>query len=110
MANYLKKFNFLYGIILIIICIIPARIAQDISQALLRLINNIAAYFDFMGVSGGYVGMFYEKLIVEGLGAAVYCGGMLLFPMYLNKNLVPYMKPQKIIFEKIKINSRFKKR
>jgi hypothetical protein len=86
MANYLKKFNFLYGIILIIICIIPARIAQDISQALLRLINNIAAYFDFMGVSGGYVGMFYEKLIVEGLGAAVYCGGMLLFPMYLNKN------------------------
>ena len=56
-------------------------------------INNIAAYFDFMGVSGGYVGMFYEKLIVEGLGAAVYCGGMLLFPMYLNKNFFKNGKP-----------------
>ena len=30
--------------------------------------------------------------------------------MYLNKNLVPHMKPQKITFEKIQINSRFKKR
>ena len=86
MVKYLKKLNFLCGIILIIIFIIPARFAQDVAEWLLRIVNNIAAYFDFMGVSGGYVGMLWEKFIVDGFGAAVYCGGMLLFPMYLNKN------------------------
>jgi len=83
--NLLKKINFLPGLILIIIFITPALFAQRIAQAFLRLMNNLFSYFDYMGVSGGYLGKFYELLIVEGFGSAVYCGGMLLFPMYLNK-------------------------
>jgi len=83
--NIFKKINFLPGIILIIIFITPALIAQRVAQGILRLINNLFSYFDYMGISGGYAGKFYELLIVEGLGSAVYCGGMLLFPMYLNK-------------------------
>ena len=94
MTKVLKKFNFLPGIILIIIFIIPARIAENISRMLMNLMNNIFAYFDWMGVSGGYIGMFYEKLVVEGVGVAVYCSGMLLFPMYLNKKF----------FSKLEIN------
>ena len=85
MINIFKKINFLPGIILIIIFITPALIAQRVAQGILRLINNLFSYFDYMGISGGYAGKFYELLIVEGLGSAVYCGGMLLFPMYLNK-------------------------
>jgi hypothetical protein len=85
MTKFLKKFNFLPGIILIIIFVIPARLVENIARIILRLMNNLFAYFDYMGVSGGYLGMFYEKLIVEGVGVAVYCAGMLLFPMYLNK-------------------------
>lgn len=85
MINISKKINFLAGIILIVIFITPALFAQRIAQAILRLMNNLFSYFDWMGVSGGYAGKFYELLIVEGLGSAVYCGGMLLFPMYLNK-------------------------
>ena len=85
MTKFFKKLNFLPGIILIIIFIIPARIAEDIARILTRLIQNIFAYFDYLGVFDGYVGMFYEKFVVEGVAAMVYCGGMLLFPMYLNK-------------------------
>ena len=85
MINILKKINFLPGIILIIIFIIPARIAENIARAILKLMNNVFAYFDYFGVSGGYIGKFYETLIIEGFGSAVYCAGMLLFPMYLNK-------------------------
>ena len=94
MTEFLKKLNFLPGIILILIFIIPASIAENISRTLMKLINNIFAFFDWMGVSGGYIGMFYEKLIVEGVGVAVYCAGMLLFPMYLNKRF----------FNKLEIN------
>lgn len=85
MTNILKKLNFIPGIILIIIFIIPARIVEDIARAIFKLLNNIFFYFDWLGVTGGYIGMFYEKLVVEGVGAATYCAGMLLFPMYLNK-------------------------
>lgn len=85
MNNILKKFNFLPGIVLIIIFIFPAVIAQNLAKAILRLMNNLISYFDWIGVSGGYIGKFYELLVVESLGSAVYCGGMLLFPMYLNK-------------------------
>ena len=85
MINILKRINFLPGIILIIIFITPALFAQRIAQFILRLMNNFFSYFDYMGISGGYLGKFYELLIVEGFGSAVYCGGMLLFPMYLNK-------------------------
>ena len=85
MTKFFKKLNFLPGIILIIIFIIPARIAEDIARILTRLIQNIFAYFDYLGVFDGYIGMFYEKLVVEGVAAMIYCGGMLLFPMYLNK-------------------------
>ena len=85
MINIFKKINFLPGIILIIIFITPALFAQRIAQAILRLMNNLFSYFDYMGISGGYAGKFYELFVVEGLGSAVYCGGMLLFPMYLNK-------------------------
>ena len=84
--------NFLPGIILIIIFIIPARIAEDIARILTRLIQNIFAYFDYLGVFDGYVGMFYEKLVVEGVAAMVYCGGMLLFPMYLNKRFLKSLR------------------
>lgn len=85
MINILKKFNFLVGIVLILIFITPALIAQSFAKAILKLMNNLISYFDWMGISGGYIGKFYELLVVEGLGSAVYCGGMLLFPMYLNK-------------------------
>ena len=85
MTKFLKKLNFIPGILLIIIFIVPARIAENITRALFGLINNIFIYFDWLGVSGGYIGMFYEKLVVEGIGAATYCGGMLLFPIFLNK-------------------------
>ena len=94
MTEFLKKFNFLPGIILILIFVIPARIAENISRILMKLMHNVFAFFDWMGVSGGYIGMFYEKLIVEGVGVAVYCAGMLLFPMYLNKRF----------FNKLEIN------
>ena len=94
MTEFLKKLNFLPGIILILIFVIPARIAENISRILMKLMHNVFAFFDWMGVSGGYIGMFYEKLIVEGVGVAVYCAGMLLFPMYLNKRF----------FNKLEIN------
>ena len=63
MIKFLKKFNFLPGIILIIIFVIPARLVENIARIILRLMNNLFAYFDYMGVSGGYLGMFYEKLM-----------------------------------------------
>ena len=85
MTNFLKQLNFIPGIILIIIFIIPARILENIARALFKVLNNIFIYFDWLGVSGGYIGMFYEKLVIEGVGAATYCAGMLLFPMFLNK-------------------------
>ena len=85
MTNILKKLNFIPGIILIVIFVFPARIIEDISRWILKLMNNIFFYFDWMGLSGGYIGMFYEKLIIQGVGAAVYCAGMLLLPMYLHK-------------------------
>ncbi len=85
MNNFTKKLNFLPGIILIIIFITPALVAKNIAKWLLHLINNFFAYFDYYGVSGGYLGMFYEKLVVEGGVAATYCAGMILLPMYLNK-------------------------
>ena len=71
MTKFFKKLNFLPGIILIIIFIIPARIAEDISRILTKLIQNIFAYFDYLGVSDGYIGMFYEKLVVEGIATLV---------------------------------------
>lgn len=85
MNNILKKFNFVPGIIMIFIFVIPARILENLSRGLLKLMNNIFFYFDWMGLSGGYLGMFYEKFVIEGVGVAVYCGGMLLIPMYLHK-------------------------
>lgn len=85
MTKFLKKLNFFPGILLIIIFVIPARIAENIVRALLELLNNIFFYFDWLGISGGYLTMFYEKLIIEGAGAATYCAGMLLFPMFLNE-------------------------
>ena len=65
MTKFLKKLNFIPGILLIIIFIVPARIAENITRALFGLINNIFIYFDWLGVSGGYIGMFYEKLVIE---------------------------------------------
>lgn len=70
MTEFLKKLNFLPGIILILIFVIPARIAENISRILMKLMHNVFAFFDWMGVSGGYIGMFYEKLIVEGVGGS----------------------------------------
>ena len=42
-----------------------------------------------MGVTGGYIGMFWEKLIMEGVGTFVFCAVTLCGPIYLNKKFFP---------------------
>lgn len=85
MIKFLNKLNFLLGIILVLVFLFPGSIAKNISQRFMRLLNNIFAYIDWTGFSGGYLGMFYESLIVEGIGSAVYCSVIILLPMFLNK-------------------------
>ena len=67
MNKFFKKLNWLPGILLIIPFAFVGKLAENISRALLGLLQNISYYFDFMGVTGGYIGMFWEKLIMEGV-------------------------------------------
>ena len=73
MNKFFKKLNWLPGILLIIPFAFVGKLAENISRALLGLLQNISYYFDFMGVTGGYIGMFWEKLIMEGVGTFVFC-------------------------------------
>ena len=89
MNKFFKKLNWLPGILLIIPFAFVGKLAENISRALLGLLQNISYYFDFMGVTGGYIGMFWEKLIMEGVGTFVFCAVTLCGPIYLNKKFFP---------------------
>lgn len=94
MMGYLKKLNFLIGIFLVFIFIFIGSIAEKLSRAFLTVIQNIFYKFDLFDVGGGYIDMFYEKLILEGVGTFVYCAVALCGPIFLNKKF----------FNKLEIN------
>ena len=85
MKKTLNKLNFLVGIIMILPFAFIGKLAENIARALLAIIQNLAYALDFMGVMGGYVAMFYEKLFMEGIGTFVFCAVMICGPIFLNK-------------------------
>ena len=92
MKKILNKLNFLVGIILIIPFLFIGKIAENITRVLLGILQNIFAAFDFLGVSGGYIGMLYEKLVMEGFATFVYSFVMICGPIFLNKRFFPNFK------------------
>ena len=94
MNKILNKFNFIIGIIAVFIALWPAKILEDIARFLLGILQNIFYYIGGPGVSGGYLDLFYESLVMEFVGTAVYCGSAIFLPIFLFEKL----------FKKIKIN------
>ena len=92
MKKTLNKLNFLVGIIMIVPFAFIGKLAENIARALLAVIQNLAYALDFMGVMGGYVAMFYEKLFMEGVGTFAFCAVMLCGPIFLNKKFFPKFK------------------
>ena len=102
--KFFKKLNWLPGILLIIPFAFVGKLAENIARALLGLMQDISYYFDFMGVMGGYVAMFWEKLFMEGIGTFVFCAVSLCGPMFLNKKFeykILYVGHQ-LILQKLK--------
>ena len=92
MIKYLNKLNFLVGILLVIIFSFVGKFIENISRALLKLVQNIFAYIDYLGTSSGYIAMFYEKLIMEGVGTFIFCAVTICCPIFLNKKIFPKFK------------------
>ena len=92
MKKYLNKINFLVGIILIIPFAFIGKLAENITRLLLGILQNLFAAFDWIGFSDGYLGMFYEKLVMEGFAAFSFCIIMICGPIFLNKKFFPKFK------------------
>ena len=92
MKAALSKLNFIVGIILIIPFSFIGKIAENLARLLFGFVQDIAFAFDYMRVMGGYVQMFYEKLLTEAVGTFVFCAVTLCGPIFLNKKFFPKFK------------------
>jgi hypothetical protein len=92
MKTFLSKLNFIIGILLVIPFLFIGKILEDLARVLFGIVQDIAFAFDFMGVMGGYVAMFWEKLFTEGIGTFVFCAVSLCGPIFLNKKFFPKFK------------------
>ena len=92
MIFYLKKLNFLIGLLLVLVFIFIGSIAENLTRKILKVMQNIFYYFDYFDINGGYFGMFYEKLLLEGAGTFVYFSVALCGPIFLNKKLFSNIK------------------
>ena len=94
MNKILNKLNFIIGFIAVLIAIWPAKILENIARFLLGILQNIFYYIGGPGVSGGYLDLFYESLVMEFVGTAVHCGAAIFLPILFFEKF----------FKKIKIN------
>ena len=92
MKTFISKLNFIVGILLVIPFSFVGKFLENIARFVFGVIQDIAFAFDFMGVMGGYVAMFWEKLLMEGIGTFVFCAVSLCGPMFLNKKIFPKFK------------------
>ena len=92
MKTFISKLNFIVGILLVIPFSFVGKFLENIARLVFGIIQDIAFAFDFMGVMGGYVAMFWEKLLMEGIGTFVFCAVSLCGPMFLNKKFFPKFK------------------
>ena len=63
MINYLRKFNSLFGIFLVIIFLSLCKFLENILREILRYFEKLLHYFLYAG--GGYIELFYEKLFID---------------------------------------------
>jgi len=95
MTSILKKLNFIFGIVFVIIGIIIGKFLEDIARVILNTIHNLLFSLGLGGPgSGGYIDLFWESFITEGLGTAVYSGTAIFGPILLFEKF----------FKNIKIN------
>ena len=93
MIKTLNKLNFLLGIILVIISIIPAKILENITRTIMVFLQGLFALIP--GPAGrGFIDIIYESFILEVVSTGVYCSTAIFLPIIIfNK-----------FFKKIKIN------
>jgi hypothetical protein len=89
MIKFLNKLNFLIGLLLVVIFSFIGKFVENISRILLKFLQNIFAYFDYLGTSSGYIAMFYEKLVMEGVGTFIFCVVTICGPIFLNRKFFP---------------------
>ena len=97
MINYLRKFNSLFGIFLVIIFLSLCKFLENILREILRYFEKLLHYFLYAG--GGYIELFYEKLFIEVLATFFWCSASLYIPIYLNKKYFNF-KTRKFIYKK----------
>ena len=84
--NILNKLNFLLGIFSVIIFLLIAKFLEDLARYILSIIQNIL-YLISPYNTGGYLDLFYESLVMEFVGTAVYSGAAIFIPILLFKKL-----------------------
>ena len=82
MTNILKNLNFIVGIVSVIIGTLIGSFLEDIARVILKIIHNFLFFLGGPG-SGGYIDLFYESFITEGLAMAVYSGTAIFGPIFL---------------------------
>jgi hypothetical protein len=92
MKKIFNKINFLVGIILVVPFWLIGKMAENLARLLLGILQKFFYAIDWLGVSGGYAAMFYEKLIMEAVGSFSFCFVMICGPIFLNKKFFPNFK------------------
>ena len=82
MMRILNKINFIVGIVVVLLFMFLAQILEKISRYLLGILQNFFYYFDPYS-QGGYIDLFYDSLMMEFVGTAVYSGSAIFLPILL---------------------------
>jgi hypothetical protein len=91
MFKILSKFNFLLGILLVIISIFPAKILENIARAIMVFLQKIFGMMP-QPADRGFLDIIFESFVLEIVATGVYCGTAIFLPIIIFDRFFKNMK------------------